>query len=332
MLKGLLEAPELPSFMLVTAPDLIRLRRVEERCRAKLASQNAQVIKLRGDELSHETVTRFKDELATLSLFSGPKLYVLQYLERTPATSAKLLAQLLAEAMPGTVVLGLAAPLPASDPLVQRATKLGTYAKFPELSGAELTKWSAREATVAGLSACPAAVLERIIELADQRPDAIAELLAHLAIYLDGAPATLESLAALFPSHAVAGEFELIDAIAAGSVARAELLFDTLLRGGKSPFMLLGMISKIFSNYHLIATMLANRMPPNAIREELKMTPWVFNKSLGAARRIRPAEIDAQLAAILRADSKLKNKSLGAEAIFSELFDSLRPSGREQHA
>ncbi|NDC39506.1 MAG: hypothetical protein EBZ48_15955 [Proteobacteria bacterium] len=92
------------------------------------------------------------------------------------------------------------------------------------------------------------------------------------------------------------------------------------------------MISKIFGNYHAISSMLAQRLPPNTIREELKMTPWVFNKSLDAARRIRPQDIESQLEAILCADSKLKNKSLGAEAIFSELFDALRPVAKEHRA
>jgi DNA polymerase III delta subunit len=331
-LKELLERPEVPFFILVTAPDLIRLRRVEDRCKERLSTKGMQLIRIRGDELTSDTITRLSDELATLSLFAGPKLYVLQYLDRAPAASIKLLAQLLSRSVPQTTVLALAAPLPASDPVAQVASEHGTYIRFPELSGPELAKWTAREASQAGIADCPASVIERIIELGEGRPDAIAEITTHLALYLDGAPATPATLLELFPSVATAGEFELIDAIAAGSVARAELLFDTLLRSGKSPFMLLGMISKIFGNYHLIATMLERRIPPNAIREELKMAPWVFNKSIEAAKRIQPRQIQEQLDAIARADSKLKNKSLGAESIFSALFHVLCPRPRERHA
>ncbi|NDC39213.1 MAG: hypothetical protein EBZ48_14400, partial [Proteobacteria bacterium] len=227
--RQLLDQPELPGFILITAPDLIRRNRIEERFRQKLATSGVQVIKLRGEELTPERVTRLRDEMATLSLFAGPKLYVLNHLEKAPESGAKMLAQVLSQPLTATTVLGLAAPLLAASPLAHCAAKHDCYIKFPDLSGAELLKWSMREAGNAGLSDCPPAVIERIIELTEQRPDAIAALLSHLAVYLDGEPATLQSLATLFPSQAMAGEFELIDAVASGAIAKAELLFDTLL-------------------------------------------------------------------------------------------------------
>lgn len=324
-LKELLERPELPGLVLITSPDQVRLQRIEERIINKSSVPRNQISKIRGDELSTETLTRLKDDLATLSLFSGPRLYTIYHLDSAPSAATKTLAQMLVDPLPGTTVLGLATELTASDPLVQAASKLGGYLKFPELSGNELSQWAAREIAQAGIAKCPSALVERLIETAEKRPDAIAAMAAQFALYLDDAPATIEAFDALFPSTAVAGEFELIDAIAAGSTVRAEVLFETLLRSGKSPFMLLGMISKIFNNYHSIALMLAQRMTPQVIRESLKMTPWVFNKSLEVAKRIKTQEIEGQLRAILRADSKLKNKSLGPQAIFSELFNALRP-------
>lgn len=325
-LKELLDRSELPSFILITSPDQVRLQRIEERIRDKSAVPQNQISKIRADELSTEALTRLKDDLATLSLFSGPRLYVISHIDRATAAATKAIAQIVLDLLPGTTVLGLANEMTASDPLAQAASKLGAYLKFPELSGTELTQWATREVTQAGIAKCPAALIERLIETAEKRPDAIAAMATQFALYLDEAPATIQAFDALFPSAAVAGEFELIDAIAAGSTLRAEVLFETLLRAGKSPFMLLGMISKIFGNYHSIALMLSQRLAPQMIRESLKMTPWVFNKSLEVAKRIKPQEIEGQLRAILRADSKLKNKSLGPQAIFSELFHALRPT------
>ena len=56
------------------------------------------------------------------------------------------------------------------------------------------------------------------------------------------------------------------------------------------------------------------------------MTQWVFDKQLQGIRRYKTAHLARAIASLVRADAKLKNRSLGAEEVVSSVCQELRPA------
>jgi DNA polymerase III delta subunit len=83
--------------------------------------------------------------------------------------------------------------------------------------------------------------------------------------------------------------------------------------------MLIGLLAKTFTTLYRIRALLDRGVQTQAIRTDLGITPWLFNKYLPAAQKLPLARIEKHLNALLKADFSLKDKSLGPAATFSQL-------------
>ncbi|RIL07124.1 MAG: hypothetical protein DCC75_10280, partial [Proteobacteria bacterium] len=179
--------------------------------------------------------------------------------------------------------------------------------------------WIERELKRLGIVNYPEKLPELVSELGQQDPDEIIKLLEQLALYADSPEVSSADIKQLFSHDEVKSEFEFIDCLMNRNAARAEILIENLFQHGKSPFMLLALLAKNFATFIAIKALSDQGRTPHEIRQRLGLAPWLFGKHQSAVRTFSQAQLRRGLHAIMRADSKLKNRSVGQEAIFSEL-------------
>ena len=102
-------------------------------------------------------------------------------------------------------------------------------------------------------------------------------------------------------------------------------MISQLLDQGVSPFPLLGLLHRNYASYHALNQLLKSGMSPEQCARAVDSPPWLVKKIAPLAQRYTLPNLKIAIAAIARADSLLKNRSLGPEGIMSELLESLTP-------
>jgi DNA polymerase III delta subunit len=154
--------------------------------------------------------------------------------------------------------------------------------------------------------------------------DRISQLIEICSLTLDPSqPLTASICGSIIQVPSTSKEFALIDALTSRNRASAEALLVTLLISGVSPFPLLSLINKTFSNFLAIHSLTSRRVDEGAIQKLLGMQPWLFRKQRDIAIRLNPSFLRAAYRAIIAADSKMKNRSLGPDIVLSELVAKL---------
>ncbi|MBX7136506.1 MAG: DNA polymerase III subunit delta [Oligoflexia bacterium] len=328
-IEALTHAPEV---VLIICPDHLRQQRIFEMLRQKLFQDVAQPLTLDCAELNRDALLRLRDELSSQSLFSKRQLFALKNAEELDAASGKLLLDTLDGPARHSTLTVMARKLPVSGALYKGLSRKSFLVELPELKGYELKRWVAKEFKAVGVDRIEEAALEILINIGGGEVDRIYPLLEQAALFSEDSSLSVEDLKRLFVEQSEPSEFELVDALQDRNPARAELLLGQLLSSGKNPFALVALLARMFSNYLSIKILAAEGKSSDDIREQMGMTSWVFGRSHGVASRYSLAELKATLAALLRCDSKLKNRSLGTTAVLSELLDALRLPARTEGA
>jgi len=109
--------------------------------------------------------------------------------------------------------------------------------------------------------------------------------------------------------------------------AASEALLVKLIAQGSSPFMLIGLLTKTFSSLYRIRVLLDKGLSPHEIKNSTGIIPWLFSKYLPLAQRSSTKSLEAVLEALMVADFKLKDRSLGPASVLSSVASSLSPHG-----
>ena len=128
----------------------------------------------------------------------------------------------------------------------------------------------------------------------------------------------MKDVQTLFSDSLDASEFDFVDALMQKNAARSESLLQVLLASGKNPFMLVSLLQRSFSTYVSIAALLKDGKNPTEAGQILKIPPWLLRKHLAVVQKHPIQQLKRCVEALVRVDSKLKNRSLGTESIFSE--------------
>lgn len=327
-MERLRSRPGQAELVVILAPDMVRRERAEDQAIEILRRKEKRsdvLVTRHGGELPLRALEGLIVEIGTLSLFSSSKILLIRHAQNLDAATIKRLSQWL-ETLPSHLnVIVSASKLPAQHQVFKLASKNGTVIDFPELSGAELVTWTRQECGSAGISNTTDALAQTISSIGEENPDRIHSVINQLALFLDGKELTHADLEKLFHFQAEVNEFELIEKLTRGSPGTIEQMSTSILRSGKSPFPLLGLIYRTFSNYLSLRTHLSAGRNPAELASLCGMPPWLVNKQLPAVKAYSQEKLHAAVRAILTADAKLKNRSLGPEAIMSELFSELRP-------
>ena len=83
--------------------------------------------------------------------------------------------------------------------------------------------------------------------------------------------------------------------------------------------MLIGLLTKTFTSLLRIRALLDGGVSQNDIRSSMGLTPWIFSKYLPLARQRSVESLSKTVESLLRADFKLKDRSLGPTAILSSV-------------
>ncbi|MCO6432125.1 MAG: DNA polymerase III subunit delta [Deltaproteobacteria bacterium] len=326
--KDILAGSKCPQLLLISAHDQVRRRRITKLLLEKFAigigAEDIKRVDLSSIDASG--ITTLLEELNSLSLFSPKRFFVLDKFDAVAAAMQKQLLSLFDDLAQGVTVIALSKPLPASNAVQKFFSKNGESISLPQLEGFELKRWIQKEIKQNGVQKFSEKSVDQIAAVAEGDLDHVAAAVEHLSLLLDDNEALeLSHVETLFPHHKDPSEFTLLELLAEGKSVQAELLLIKLLRSGKSPFALVGLLAKSFSRNLAISWLQDHGLNQTEIRQKLGVPPWLFQKQLSAIRRYKSPRLVHCLLATLSADAKLKNHSLGAEAIFSELAGRLTP-------
>ena len=319
-----------PGAVLILAPDEIRKERVALRLFTSFladadgsARQQLAVTKYDAAGWNTGDVRKLIDELQTGSLFVQRRCLWLKNADALNAAASDLLLTAL-DAVPPEILLVLsAAKLPKTAKLAKYFHTSGRVLELPELSAPQTQRWLQQELNSRGVSRFPAALLELISAHAQGSLDEAVNLIEMLALYAEGSSLSERDFFSLFVQVPNPGEYDLLDAIQDRRMADAELLLHQLLSTGKSQFLLVTLLFKSYFHSLLVRLLLDQGIGPDEIQNRLDVKKWVFPKYLRVARARNAEKLRADISSILRADSKLKLRSLGADCVLGELLQQL---------
>lgn len=309
---------------LVICPDMVRQSRVVQRITAGLAT-NAERRSVDASVTNEDGFKKIFFSLQNSSLFTSETHLIIHSIDALSAAAAKTVTSLIKQASPSTVVIGCAGKLNSTLALYKFFDQVEMLFSLPELAGLDLEQWIAKELVQSGVKNFPPAATSIIRQASQDSPDTAFDTIQKIALYLDGDTLTLEDLKLLVPVEGRVDEFDFISRIATSPRARLELMISRLLDQGVSPFPLLGLLHRNYASYHALNQLLKSGMSPEQSARAIDSPPWLVKKIAPLAQRYTLPNLKIALGAIARADSLLKNRSLGAEGIMSELLESLTP-------
>jgi len=323
--KNILAGTSCPPFVLIICQDEIRRTRIISSITDKFSPKNSgnispdAILRYDASDLSQDKFVTLKESLFSLSLFSSQRFFIIKNIEKLPASLVPEVASLVKELPSMSNIIFSAAELLASNVLYKLADKSNCLVKLEEMKGFDLKRWIQKELRNEGMANVEENVIDAIIQTGDSDLDKISRLINHLALFVEDKATSIQNIADISTHSPDPNEFALLDILNKKSLWRVETMLQEILQSGKSPFALLGLLAKNFSSYLRIAFLKQKGMSPAQIRERLGTSPWLFNKQLQTAEKYTAAQLLACLDAIFMADLKLKNRSIGAEAILGEL-------------
>lgn len=317
--------------VLILSSDNIRRERLAEKLISsflevspkELPSKNAVETQDAAD-WSTKTLQAFSDSLQTLSLFSKKRCVIINNADRLNAALSEQFLEILKGDLCDILLIITLQKLPKTSKLFKFLSTKNRCIELPQLSPADAKKWIQKEFEARGITKCSSQLLNLITTQSQESLDEAEAIIEKLALYVSADTVTEKDFFAVFREVPDPGEFDLIDALQQKRTLDAEVLLQQLLNSGKNPFLLVAMIFKSYLQSLLIRMILDKGFSPEAAQTQLNQkSTWVFNKYLAVAKTNSALQLHRKVALILRADSKLKNRSLSPECVMGELLQSL---------
>lgn len=307
--------------LLIICPDTIRRARSIEYAfkLLEIEPRGPSVQSFEASALTNEQIRSLKDSSLTLSIFSSSMFVVFRNIDKTPAAIAKEIEALIFDERCSTQFLCTASTASQKSTLLKAFPSAQTV-EFKKLEGAELLKWAAQEAKRQGIKNVHFRVIEDICRISLDDPDAISSLIEKLSLLGDGENITAAELEQLESFQEAIHEFRFVDLVAHGRRRDAYAFVEQLDATGASAFPLLGLLSKMFSNY-LRIKIGARNSSQAALGAKLGISPWAFKKQLQSAQAASEVKLVRLLKSVLRADSQIKNKNLGEPTVLVEMIN-----------
>ena len=330
LVKSLLAESDSPQYLLIASSDEVRRKRIVQlfldRFQRADGKKPGELVKIDGGSLQGDKLSAFKNELMSVSLFTPIRYFVVSKLDDIDSKSVKEFVDCIQDLPPEVRVIVVLESAPTVSPLRKFFAKAGAIIALEDLKGLELRRWIHKELKQQGVSAWSEDVLEQIAILGDEDPDLIVPIIEQLNLFLEsGESLTPQKIQQMYGNHKDPSEFILMDLLSRGQRWKVELTISQLFQNGKNAFALLALLAKSFSRQLVIAWMLEKGVKHAEIRQRLGLAPWLFQKHLDTAQRYSANRLKECLFATLAADARLKDHSLGQEAIFSELAGRLSP-------
>ena len=317
LLKNITTQKTCPGCIVITCPDWVRRDRALKYVVDNFAGPKYPLRTFTFGDAGRSSITHFLGDIGAPSLFETEKFVVIRSVESAKASELEPISSFIAKLPVGVHLFIVGASLPNSPNFKMALEKYATLVSFEPLKGAELRRWTERELRHHDIDKAPDDVVETILSLASEEPEAISRVIEKFALYLNGDSPSTEALRTLTPGRSHASDFELADLLLLGKRSVTEATLQQLMGQGSSPFMLIGLLTKTFTNLLRLRVMLDRGYQQQDIRNELGLSPWLFSKYLPTAKRISTTQLSKTLEALLVADYRIKDRSLGPDAVFS---------------
>jgi DNA polymerase III delta subunit len=324
-LAAILKQETPPPFLVVSSSDLVRRERIVDSVLKNFFNEGQlKPETFKGEELrSTEAVQQIEAALSSINLFNPASVVVIKEAQNMPADRAAQLAKLLPSIPEGACLLCSAHNLPSKNKLYSTAKRKNLLLKTIPLKGTELANWIGKELKQSGIKRAPKSVINGIATISNGSLDLAVSIIEHCSLYSDTGEITHKDFEALYPEASEQNEFELIDLLHRGNPLELDIALERLWLNGKNAFMFLGLLTRTYSRYVSIRAMLDAGQPQGKIRHALGMNEWLFNKHFTVAKKRSLARLQSDMAELLRADSLIKNKSLGPNEVIAQLASSL---------
>jgi len=319
VLKEITSSKTCPSCIVITSQDRVRCDRALKYILNHFAGAEYRPLSFTFGEQGRSSITHLLNEVGEPSLFEPTRFVVIRSIEQAKAADLEPISALLARGVEGVHLLLVGASLPNSPNFKKALDKHAVALPFEELKGAELRRWTEREMRQNGVDCASDELVELALSLAQEDPEEVAALIEKLSLYLDGEKPTTETLRYLVPGRSSASDFELAETLLSKKRGKAEILIHQLLAQGSSQFMLMGLLTKTFVSLYRIRAMLDRGLSQQEVRSSLGISPWLFSKYAPIAQRSSLAALSSHCDALLAADFRMKDRSIGPAATFSTL-------------
>ena len=324
LLREILQSQEVPNTILIISPDRVRRDKIFSLLIDKLNKNPAKVESKRFDaeRSDKKGIGELQTASASLSLFSKNQLFIIDRLEELPTEMNQEFLSVIGAASSQVRFILSALRLDTRSVLRKPFDNKTNLIEFEELKGFELNRWIIKELSGSGITKIDEEAINALAQLGAEDPDKIAGLIEHASLYVEGDTLLERDLSALFPEKIDAQEFDFVDAVVQRRAVQAERLLSGILRNGKNPIMLLGLLTRTVIQCLSIRYLLDRGLSAPEIKSRLKLSPYVYNKVLTNLKGYSVDRLSHVIRVILKCDSLLKNRAVGPENIFARLLAS----------
>ncbi len=326
-IKKLLSESEPPRYIAILATDRIRRERTLTKIAEGLKLQVDQkwqfdIKRIKLTQAKEQDLKSFIFESNVRSFFSKKQIFLIEELEKVTAKQTDLLVALIEQKDTYNFYFFLGTNLLSTSRLMKQFKAQQSIIQLLDFDLANFRNWVKQEFNSRSLNADPK-VIEQLTQTCELSSESALAKIDMLELFADGQKMTLTMLEELFPSELSVYEYAWLEAISSGNKLQAQKLVSKALSEGKEALYLSALLQSNYLNYYLIASLRNQGYRQDQIQAALKMSSWIFNKQYSIASQKDLKGLIKDLKALVLADSKLKNKSLGGEVIFHDLINSL---------
>lgn len=308
--KTILEAKDPHPLVLVTSIDRTRRERFTERYTKHFFNEESSREVYDCRDVSGDKIKLIASQTDNLSLFSTHKILIFKYVDALSAAEMKILQECIDRRGIDTSVLLLAEKIPEKSVFLQYCRKHGAVIEFPELKGPELRRWIRKESSLCGVSEIGDDAIEFLCALSEESLDALVHFIGIASLYVENGKITIKDLHDLFKSVLHSNDFEIADMVFDGRASKARLLLAQSLADGGNPYGVVSIVGRLCSQVAVARFESDTGGGLAQVREALSVSPWQFNKITNFSRKNTSDHLRERLKLLLKADSRLKNRSV----------------------
>ncbi len=256
------------------------------------------------------------------SFFSKKQIFLIEELEKVSGPQTDILLSLFKQRQTENYYFFLGTGLLSTSRLMKQFKEQNSVITLPNLKLPEFKNWIKGEFNSKNLLPEPR-VIDHLAQSCELLTDIALAKIEQLELFADTQKITLSMAEDLFPSELALKKFAWLDAISSGNKLLAQKLVSQALSEGKEALGLTALIQGNYLNYYLIISLRNQGYSQQQIKASLKIEPWLFDLQYSTASQKDLKRLIKDLKVLVLADSKLKNKSLGSEAVLHELINSL---------
>ena len=284
---------------------------------------NKEVIKVRSDELNLKKIESLSVNLYEISILCPIKIFILEDINEIKTEIQKKLLELLSVIPEYVIVILTAKTINKTNPIYKQYAKNNLIIDNT-VTQIDIEKWITTELKRINLKDYPANLPSLIIQSGENNIDAISEILNYLEIYIKEDKITLQEYEKLFPSKNTISDFKILDSIYSANYLEYMTFLKQILKN-KNEFLIISIFIRTFAELLEIKSYVKNKLSPYEIATKCNMKDWLVKKNISVVSNYTTIELQNKLNFILKAEAKLKDKNLGVQSVFEDLFFKLAP-------